>query len=174
MWNRASPVMKSKVYELTMTSQSFFMYKVADRIGTQMMQDNHENELAIMALLVSSLFMVLFVWEQMGEVLYDEIERFHTEANHDENNTDLIKGGPDSQATLIGWLYSPITLFRSLLLAIVVWLGQMFSVVLGNYVTKFAENYDSFDAVPITLAVGSFLFLAKMVIMPEPKRRTKQ
>lgn len=173
MWNRASPVMRSQINELTATAMSFFMYKVADRIGTQMMADNHENELAIMALLVSSLFMVLFVWEQMGEVIYDEIERFHDNADHDKNNTDLIKGGPDSQATLIGWLYPLVTLIRSLLLAIVTWLGQMFSVVLGNYVTKFAENYDSFDAVPITLAVGSFLFLAKLVIMPEPKRRTE-
>lgn len=171
MWNRASPVLRSKVHELTGTFQTFFMYKVADRIGTKMMEDNHGNELAIMALLLASLFMVLFVWEQIGEVLYDEIDRFHEAANHDAKTTDLIKGGPESMATLLGWVYAPTTLFRSLLLAVVVWLGQMFSVVVGNYVTKFAENYDSFDAVPITLAVGSFLFLAKMVIIPEPKRR---
>jgi hypothetical protein len=174
MWEGVSPVFKSKVRELTGTFQTFFMYKVADKIGTRMMQDNHGNELSIMFLLLASMFMVLFVWEQIGEVLYEEIAIFHKEAGHDRTKTDLITGGPESQATILGWVFAPTTLFRSLLMAIVVWLGQMFSVVVGNYVTTFADNSNPTNMVPLTLAIGSFLFLAKSVIMPEPKRRQEQ
>lgn len=163
--------MKSKVDELFGVVRTFFLYKVADRIGTRMMEEDHENGLVIIGLLGISIFMVLLLWEQIGEVLYDEIENFHTDMKHDDDNIDLIRGGRESDATLLGFIFAHVMLFRSFLMLLILWLGQMFSVVVGTYITHFGESYESFDAIPITLAIGFFLLLAGMVVMPPAKRK---
>lgn len=174
MWNQLSPVMGNKVHELMASMRFAFFYKIADRIGTKMLEDEHGNELTSIALLLAALFIVLFVWEQIGEALYNTIERFHEENKHAKTTVDFIKGGPDSEATFLAVIYAPTVLFLMFLTAVILWLGQMFSVVVGNYITHFSEDYTAFDAVPITLAVGGFLLLAKFVIDPKPKRKIKE
>lgn len=170
-WSRLSPILKSKVNEIMGVAKSFFFYKVADRIGTELIEDNYGNDLVVMGIILASLFMVLVVWDQVGEIMYDEIEAYHATHDHDENETSLIAGGEDSEATLIGFMFPLIVLFQDFLMLVVLWQGQMLSVVIGSYFTQFSQHYTSFSAIPITLAIGFFMLLATNVINPPPKRK---
>lgn len=142
-------VIRAKTAEFTNTFQTFFLYKIADRIGTNIIGDNHGNELAILALLASSILVTVCVAHFTEGVLDDAVSR---------NNK--------KETTLVGWIEAPVRLFLELLGAIAQWQTQLFSVVCGNYITMYSDE-DALDAVPITLAVGSFLFLAKQAIFSE-------
>ena len=144
MWESSSKAFKDKIYELVGVFQSFFLFKVADRIGESFLASQNNNELLIISLLATSIFLLVFVWRH----LYDNLE--------------LARKDIDSKKpSLIGFFHAPLTIGIMILNAFILWLSQMFSVVLGNYITLFAYNYTAFNAIPITLAIGSFFFLAK-------------
>ena len=142
-----SLVIKRKTQEFTSTFQTFFLYKIADRIGTNIVNDNHNNHLAILALLVGAILVTSSV------------------AHFTEVIIRSAQPGDPLKPTLLGWIRAPAQLFVALLGAVAAWETQLFSVVCGNYVTLYS-NQEAFDAVPITLAVGAFLFLAKQTIFP--------
>lgn len=144
MWESSSVAFKNKIYEIAGVFQSFFLFKVADRIGESFLASQNNNELLIISLLATSIFLLVFIWR------------------HLKDNLDLAEDKIDSKkASLIGVFHAPLVIGLMILNAFILWLSQMFSVVLGNYVTLFAYNYTAFNAIPITLAIGSFFYLAK-------------
>ena len=147
-----------------------FIYKISDRIADIIITDFHNNYLILLAILVFVLFVGLFMWIQIEIVLSDAIDDFHAKNNHTSDEIDLIKGGRDSTATLIGGVYPIVKMVELLLKLFVAWMGSLFSIVMGNYMTTYSEKYTSFDAVPITMAVAAFLMLASFIINPDPKR----
>ena len=142
-----------KVLEISATVKGFFFYKIADRVGSTFTSDTHENELVIIALLISTIFMVQYI---------------------EMNITELIEGRNVVTGGVLRALWAPIALVGIVLEAIVLWLGQLLAVVVGNYITAFAGGVDAFGAVPITLAVGGFLLLARFVINPPPSPEWKR
>ena len=143
-----SQVVKRKTEEFTSTFQTFFLYKIADRIGANIVNDNHNNHLAILALLIGAILVTSSVAHFTETLLQSAVQSTY------------------AKPTLIGWIKAPTRLFVSLLGAVSAWETQLFSVVCGNYVTLYSHQ-DAFDAIPITLAVGAFLFLAKQTIFPQ-------
>lgn len=147
-----SRLIKEKTQEFTGTFQTFFLYKIADRIGTNIVNDDHNNHLAILALLIGSVVVTSSV------------------AHFTQVIVETASAHTPGEATLIGWVRAPVYLFIDLLGAVAAWETQLFSVVCGNYVTLYS-NEEAFEAIPITLAVGAFLFLAKQTIFPPNEYR---
>jgi hypothetical protein len=59
----------AKVLEISATVKGFFFYKIADRVGSTFTSDTHENELVIIALLISTIFMVQYIEMNITELI---------------------------------------------------------------------------------------------------------
>lgn len=144
MWESSSRAFKSKIYEITAIFQSFFLFKVADRIGESFLASQNNSELLIISLLAVSIFLLVFIWRHLTDTLDSAKKDIHSET-----------------PSFITVFHAPLVIALMILNAFIMWLSQIFSVILGNYVTLFAYNYTAFNAIPITLAIGSFFYLAK-------------